>query len=223
MDGRALLPDKPILVVTGDAAQRFSLLRSLGRYRAQSVATAGEALDRLLGSDPITAAVVDVNLPDMSGLELLERVRPARANLPVVLLTEQLDRERVNRATRLGAWHLCKPVTAVELEEVIGQALRFEAHTPRMDVSALIAKHGLSRRESEVLALALEGLRRDVIRSRLGIRETTVKKTVARLLRKCGAASLREIESNLRHWSVSAVDDDGADDAALTRDTAMSA
>ena len=39
MDGRALLPDKPILVVTGDDSQRFSLLRSLARYRAQSVAT----------------------------------------------------------------------------------------------------------------------------------------------------------------------------------------
>jgi DNA-binding NarL/FixJ family response regulator len=210
MDGRALLPDRPILVVAGDPALRFSFVRSLARYRAQSVATGGEALDRLLAGDPIAAAVIDVGLPDMSGLDLLERIRPARPTLPVVLLAEHLDRERVNRAARLGAWHLCKPVTASELEEVVGQALRFEVHTPRLDVSALIAKHGLSRRESEVLALALEGLRRDVIRSRLGIRETTVKKTVARLLRKCGATSLREIESNLRHWRVPAADHDVA-------------
>ena len=84
--------------------------------------------------------------------------------------------------------------------------MRGESNPPRIDVSALIAKHGLSRRESEVLTLALEGLRRDVIRSRLGIRETTVKKTVARLLRKCGATSLREIETNLHHWQAPAND-----------------
>lgn len=223
MDGRAMLPDRPILVVAGDPSQRFSLLRSLARYRVQSVATAAEALDRLLGTEPITAVVIDAGLPEMSGLELLERVRPARASLPVVLLADQLERERVNRATRLGAWHLCKPVTPVELEEVIGRALCFEAPAPRLDVTALITKHGLSRRESEVLALALEGLRRDVIRSRLGIRETTVKKTVARLLRKCGAASLREIESNLRHWPGAAADHAAANDTALPRDEAMSA
>jgi DNA-binding NarL/FixJ family response regulator len=87
----------------------------------------------------------------------------------------------------------------------------------------MITKHGLSRRESEVLALALEGLRRDVIRTRLGIRETTVKKTVARLLRKCGAASLREIETNLRHWPVAAADHEAANDTALTHDAALSA
>lgn len=216
MDGRAMLPDRPILVVASDEAQRFTLMRALARYRVQSAATAADALARLLAGEPIAAAVIDSGLSDMSGLELLERVRPGRTNLPVVLLADQLDRERVNRATRLGAWLLCKPVASVELEEVVGQALRYETPTPRLDVSALIVKHGLSRRESEVLSLALEGLRRDVIRSRLGIRETTVKKTVARLLRKCGAASLREIESNLRHWGRPGEQHDESRDTAMT-------
>jgi DNA-binding NarL/FixJ family response regulator len=216
MDGRALLPDRPLLVVASDEAQRFTLMRALARYRVQSAATAADALARLLAGEPITAAVIDSGLSDMSGLELLERVRPGRTNLPVILLADQLDRERVNRATRLGAWLLCKPVAPVELEEVVGQALRYETPTPRLDVSALIVKHGLSRRESEVLSLALEGLRRDVIRTRLGIRETTVKKTVARLLRKCGAASLREIESNLRHWGRPAEQRDVSHDTAMT-------
>src|SRR5262245_48322260 len=216
MDGRALLPDRPIVVVAGDPAQRFTFARSLARFHTESFATAGEVLDRLLGGDPIAAAVIDVGLPDMSSLELLERIRSGRANLPVILLADHLERECVNRAARLGAWHLCKPVSAAELEETVGQALRFEAHTPRIDLSALIAKHGLSRRESEVLALALEGLRRDVIRSRLGIRETTVKKTVARLLRKCGATSLREIEMNLSQWRTPAEQRDVSHDTAMT-------
>ena len=207
MDGRALLPDRPILVVAGDPALRFAFARSLARYNTYSVATGAEALDRLSAGEPIAAAVIDVGLPDLNGLELLERIRAGRTTLPVVVLTDQLDRERINRAARLGAWCLCKPVSATEVEEVIGLALsRVESHPPRLDVSALIAKHGLSRRESEVLTLALEGLRRDVIRSRLGIRETTVKKTVARLLRKCGATSLREIETNLHHWQAPAND-----------------
>ena len=216
MDGRALLPDRPIFVVASDEAQRFTLMRALARYRVQSAATAADALARMLAGEPITAAVIDAGLSDMSGLELLEKVRPGRANLPVILLADQLDRERVNRATRLGAWLLCKPVAPVELEEVVGQALRYETPSPRLDVSALIVKHGLSRRESEVLSLALEGLRRDVIRTRLGIRETTVKKTVARLLRKCGAASLREIESNLRDWGRPGEQREVSHDTAMT-------
>ncbi len=197
MDGRTLSLDKPILVVEDDPAQRRAFARFLARHHVQSVATAEEALDRLLGTEPFAAAVIDVGLPGMSGLELLERIRPGRTTLPVVLVTGTVDRECVNRASRLGAWYLCKPISAKELDEVVGQVRRFEVQAPRSDLAALIAKHGLSRRESEVLGLALEGLRRDVIRSRLGIRETTVKKTVSRLLRKCGATSLREIESSL--------------------------
>jgi len=114
MDGRALLPDRPILVVASEEAQRFTLMRALARYRVQSVATAADATARLLTGEPITAAVIDASLSDMSGLELLERVRPGRTNLPVILLADQLDRERVNRATRLGAWVLCKPVAPVD-------------------------------------------------------------------------------------------------------------
>jgi DNA-binding NarL/FixJ family response regulator len=197
MDGRVVIPDKVILVVEDDAAQRRAFARCLAEYDVHGVATAEEALERLLGDEPIAAAVIDVSLPGMSGLELLERVRPARPTLPALLLSGLADRDCINRACRLGAWYMCKPVTASELSQVVGQIRRFELHVPRADLSALIVKHGLSRRESQVLSLALEGLRRDVIRSRLGIRETTVKKTVARLLRKCGAASLREIESNL--------------------------
>lgn len=206
MEGRALLPERPILVVAGDPALRFAFARPLARYHTHSVATAAEAVDRLASSDPIAAAVIEVGLSDSSGLEFLEKIRSGRTNLPVVVLFDQLDRERINGAARLGAWCLCKPVSAIEVEEVVARALRFEVPPPRIDVSALIAKHGLSRRESEVLTLALEGLRRDVIRTRLGIRETTVKKTVARLLRKCGAASLREIETNLHHWQAPAND-----------------
>lgn len=196
-DGHALMPDKSIVIVEDDSVQRRAFMRSLAGYQVHAVATAEEALERLLGDEPLAAAVLDVGLPGMNGLDLLERIRPSRPALPVVLLTGRLDRESINRACRLGAWYLCKPVTANELAQVISQVHRFEVHPPRAELSALIVKHGLSRRESQVLELALEGLRRDVIRSRLGIRETTVKKTVARLLRKCGASSLREIESNL--------------------------
>lgn len=197
MDGRAVIAEKPILIVEDDPVQRRGFIRCLAGYHAHGVATAEEALERLLGDEPLAAAVIDVGLPGMSGLELLERVRPVRPRLPVVMLTGHLDRDLINRACRLGAWYLCKPVAASELAQVVGQVQSIELHAPRADLSELIVKHGLSRRESQVLALALEGLRRDVIRTRLGIRETTVKKTVARLLRKCGAASLREIESNL--------------------------
>jgi DNA-binding NarL/FixJ family response regulator len=188
--------DKSILVVEDDPAQRRALARQLVRYRIESAATAEAALDRLLGGEPFAAAVIDIGLPGKTGLELLERIRPSRPNLPVVILTAHLDRDAINRASRLCAWYLCKPVNTVELDELIGRACRFDSRAPAINVPAITARYALSPRESEVLTLALEGLRRDVIRQRLGIRETTVKKTVARILRKCSAASLRDIESN---------------------------
>jgi DNA-binding NarL/FixJ family response regulator len=188
--------DKSILVVEDDPAQLRALTRQLSSYRVSTVASAEAALDVLRGLEPISAAVVDIGLPGMSGLELVEQIRQSRPRLPIVMLTACLDRDSVNRAARLGAWYLCKPVAAAELEEVLARLTRQEAQSKRIDVAPIIAKYALSPREAEVLGLALQGLRRDVIRQRLGIRETTVKKTVARLLRKCGAASLREIELN---------------------------
>src|SRR5262245_14677524 len=96
----------PVLIVEDDLAQRRALTRALAGYQVHAVATAEDALARLLGDDPFAAAVIDLGLPGLGGLELLERVRPSRPTLPVVLLTASVDRASINRACRFGAWYL---------------------------------------------------------------------------------------------------------------------
>lgn len=81
---------KRLLVVEDDSAERMSIAELLGHDDIEIVtaATGGEAL-RLLRDEPCDCVVLDLRLPDMSGFEILERIRDdeALSDLPVVVFT----------------------------------------------------------------------------------------------------------------------------------------
>ena len=182
-----------VLVVEDDLPVQRSLERWLQRTSPVVAArTAAEAQAIVRGETALAGALIDARLPDGSGLELLAEIRARNRALPVVIMSAHLDRDLVNRTFLLEAHYVNKPLLAPELERVGGWMREQPApFTPTAE--ALAIRFALTRRESELLALSLGGLRRDVIRDRLGIRESTIKKTVARLLRKFDACSLREV------------------------------
>jgi DNA-binding NarL/FixJ family response regulator len=188
----------PVLVVEEDAIQRHALMRALAGRELRCVETGEEAICVLRSEASVSAAIINIGSLGADGLELLLRVRAQRPALPVVVLSARVDPECVNTASRLSAWILCEPTRDDDLRGVIDR-LAVEAVAPSSVISrppsiaVLIKEYGLSRRESEVLEMSLQGLRRDVIRERLGICESAVKKIVTRLLRKCGAESLRQL------------------------------
>jgi FixJ family two-component response regulator len=122
-----------VVVVDDDAL----VLRALGRalaaagYAVRTLATAGELLDGELPAD-LAVALIDVHLPDMNGLDLMERLRARRPGLPVVLMTAEANSSLRSRALlqRATAW-LDKPFEERQLLEALGRVL--DGHHPLPD------------------------------------------------------------------------------------------
>ncbi|WP_144138308.1 sigma-54-dependent transcriptional regulator [Paraburkholderia sp. BCC1884] len=104
-----------ILIVDDDDAFRESLAETLGDlgHDTTEARSGHDALTLLAGTARFDCMFLDFRMPDMSGIDVLERVRalPARQALPVVVLTAFATSENTIHAMRLGAFeHLTKPV-----------------------------------------------------------------------------------------------------------------
>ncbi|REE22471.1 two component Fis family sigma54 specific transcriptional regulator [Paraburkholderia sp. BL27I4N3] len=104
-----------ILIVDDDDAFRESLAETLGDlgHVIEQAGTGEQALAQLAGDARIDCMFLDIRMPDLSGIDVLERLRamPARAALPVVVLTAFATSDNTIHAMRLGAFeHLTKPV-----------------------------------------------------------------------------------------------------------------
>lgn len=114
-----------ILLVEDEPAQRRLLvefLQSLG-YQAVEAGSAAEALDGL-GSSSVDLILLDVRLPDQSGLDLLGAIRRQGVQTPVVIMTAYADLRQAVSAIKLGATdYLAKPLDLDELAAVVADAL----------------------------------------------------------------------------------------------------
>ena len=124
----ALAPATPsILVVDDNESNRDALCRRLGRrgYATTPAADGPEAL-RLLGERAFDLVLLDVMMPGMSGLEVLERIRRDRSpsDLPVIMATAQDQSEDIVRALSLGASdYVTKPFSPLGLIAKVQEAL----------------------------------------------------------------------------------------------------
>ncbi|HKY76652.1 MAG TPA: response regulator [Acidimicrobiia bacterium] len=114
------------IVVDDSRAMRMlmgRLLKDIG-FAVDEAGDGSEALDRLrerLSVEPVQLALVDWNMPEMSGIELVEAVRadPAFAALRIVMVTTETELSQVTRALEAGAdEYLMKPFTR---DDVIGK------------------------------------------------------------------------------------------------------
>ncbi|HLT31314.1 MAG TPA: sigma-54 dependent transcriptional regulator [Myxococcaceae bacterium] len=126
MDGRGDGSERvSVLVVEDDAAQRSvlkELLESLS-FTVDAVGTAQQAAEGL-ASGRYAAMLLDVMLPDGSGLKVLERHRAEGGAVPIIVVSGLGAAEDAVRALRMGATdYLTKPFTAEELSDVIRRSL----------------------------------------------------------------------------------------------------
>lgn len=87
----------------------------------------GQAALQVLKSENIGLVVTDWNMPNMSGLELLEKIRkdPKTANLPVLMVTAEGLKENVVAAVKAGVNnYVVKPFTAEVLQEKLEQIFK---------------------------------------------------------------------------------------------------
>jgi DNA-binding NtrC family response regulator len=114
-----------LLVVEDDEEFRDTLVKRFSRdgFRVEAAATAQAAL-ALAAKRRFDLAIFDMQLPDLSGIELLKEFKAAHAECEVIFLTGQATVETAVEAMKLGAYdYLQKPFPLKELEKVAQQAV----------------------------------------------------------------------------------------------------
>ncbi|KIQ26140.1 LuxR family transcriptional regulator [Variovorax paradoxus] len=141
--------------------------------------------------------VLDVGLPDLSGLDLQKHLGAERPDMPIVFVTGLGTVPMTVQAMKAGAVEfLTKPFDDEVLLAAIGQAIeRSRVEFARQQgMHALRARHAsLSTREREVMALVVAGLLNKQVGGQLGISEVTVKAHRGRVMQKMDAGSLAEL------------------------------
>ncbi|HET6568829.1 MAG TPA: response regulator, partial [Rhodothermales bacterium] len=140
-------PIKNLLVVEDDTVQRDSIVDLVGGedLRVTSVATGSEALIALK-SDSYDCVVLDLGLPDMTGFELIEKVRGELKlpNLPIVVYTaKDLNRKEVSELNRLAEAVIVKDVSSFDqlLDETALFLHRVEKDLPEDKRKRLEGRH----------------------------------------------------------------------------------
>ena len=192
-------PTPTVFVVDDDDAVRRALMRLIGcaGYRAEGFGTARAFLDNALPADSNSCLVLDLQLPDLHGLELQRQLNRAGWPLPIVFLSGHGDIPASVRAMKAGATDfLVKPVSDSELLSAIEAALgrASQARASRIEIEAIYSRiDRLTPREREVLTLVVEGRLNKQMACELGTAEKTIKVHRARVMRKMEAHSLAEL------------------------------
>ena len=153
-------------------------------------ATGREAIQQFREHRP-DVTLMDLRLPDMSGIDALITIRTESPDACVVMLTTYEGDVEIQRALQAGArGYLLKTTPAKELVEVIRQTYAGKKRIPA-EVAAQLAEHmgeeALTAREIEVLKHLAEGNRNKDIADRLFISEETVKVHIKHIMEKLGA------------------------------------
>src|SRR5436190_748571 len=93
------------------------------RYRVEVAGTGAEGLERV-GGRPPDVILLDLRLPDQSGLEVYQQIRKIDARIPVIFITMAKAAEAAIEAMKQGAYdYLFKPLDLDQLRRVVGEAL----------------------------------------------------------------------------------------------------
>ena len=191
-------PDPIVFVVDDDAAVRDSVQRLIASV-GMRVQTFGSTREFLTNKRPDAPAclVLDVRLPDASGLELQRDLAEANVRIPIIFVTGHADVPMTVRAMKAGAVEfLTKPFRGQELLEAIQQAIARDrvAWNERAQMAELRSRYdSLTAREKEVLKLVASGLLNKQIGAELGTSELTVKTHRGRVMEKMQAESLADL------------------------------
>jgi FixJ family two-component response regulator len=169
------------------------LIRSAG-YRVETVGSARSFLDRMPVDACPACLVLDIELPDLSGLEL---ARELNAALPIIFITGHGDIAMGVGAMKAGATDfLPKPVSDTDLLRAIDQALAcaVRMRATRLEFDSLRDRvERLTPREREVMSLVVIGLLNKQVASELGTVEQTIKVHRRRVMAKMEVTSLAQL------------------------------
>ena len=193
-----------VVVIDDDASCRAGLkelFESVG-LEVKLYASVGAFLEYRL-PEATSCLVLDVRLPETSGLKLQEQLARADVHVPIIFVTGHGDIPMAVRAMKAGAVDfLTKPFRSQDLLDAVFAALeRDSARRKMQQLHSTIREHleSLSAREREVIARVTAGDLNKQIAAELGLSEVTVKVHRAHAMRKMGAKSLAELVRMMEH------------------------
>jgi two-component system, chemotaxis family, CheB/CheR fusion protein len=186
----------PVIYVVDDDSDVRQAIRSMLEHDGRLVEDFEDGESFLDAYRPGRNAclLIDANLPGISGLDLLRRLKKVGSPLPAVMITGQSDVPMAVEVMKAGASDfLQKPLRGVELLAGVARALELSRDSGKLmewrkDASDHLAS--LTRRQREIMEMVLAGHPSKNIAADLGISQRTVENHRASIMKKTGSGSL---------------------------------
>lgn len=188
------------LIAEDDELVGRVLVRTLSEHGRTELVRTVEDARSALKTRSFTAVVVDVGLPDGSGLDLISDARSQDPSIAALVVSGGVDERRLAEAHHLGAHYLLKPVDTRQIG-LFAVRMRSKLNHRDAKIAAIIeqwsVEYDLTPAEAGVLALAVQGAARSRLAELRGVAASTVKKQVQVILTKTGDTSLEAAVSRL--------------------------
>jgi FixJ family two-component response regulator len=195
----AMPPTAPTVVVVDDDISVRESLELLIQNEGWQPALFESAQEFLARSPTVVPSclILDVNLPDLSGLDIQRRISDAKSSIPIIFITGYGDIPTSVRAMKAGAAEfLTKPLDNEVMIAAIRDAVRRSQDNLKREGAErqLQERFGLlSRREREVMNLVVKGLMNKHVAFELDISEITVKAHRGRVMEKMHATTFVDL------------------------------
>lgn len=158
----------------------------------------GEAIIDNLDKINTDVVLLDINMPKISGLEVLKYIKSKKLNIKVVMLTVEDDEDTINKAIELGAdGYVLKESAGTEITNAIKTVYNGEKFIDKSLIKFLFKRkvdgnskgnklESLTKREKEILLVLSKGLKNKEIADQLFLSEKTVKNYITSIFRKIG-------------------------------------
>lgn len=190
--------EQTVFVLDDEPAVRDSLrcLLETERYRVETFDSPGQFL-QAADSNQVACLILDLKMPQMNGLEVLQLVARQKPRLPTIVLTAYADTPSIVKAMRSGAVNLLeKPCSDLQLLEAVREAMAQSDQQRQQATTCDNLQEKISHlttREREILEELVAGKNVKQIGIKFGTSPNTVRNQRASIIEKMGAESLGDL------------------------------